>query len=81
LVDVLSTVDSKGFIAVFSGKHAIAFLTESDKHPGGGNITVTDPGGLGVFSAGFTGEGADVCIDRKSSLKCLGIGLPLTINP
>lgn len=81
LVSALSTIDGKGLIAVFSGKHAIAFLTESDKHPGGGNITVTDPGGSGIFSAGFTGEGGDVCIDRKSSLKCLGIGLPLQINP
>jgi hypothetical protein len=81
MVNSLATTGGKGLIAVWSGKHAIAFMTESDKHPGGGNFTAANPAGEGVFSAGFTGEGADVCIDRKSSLRCLGINLPLTINP
>ena len=80
MVDTVSTMSGKGLVAVFSGKHPIAFLTESDKHPGGGNVTVTDPGGSGIFSAGFTGEGGDACVNRKSGLKCLGVALPLQIN-
>jgi hypothetical protein len=71
----------KGLVAVFSQTAAIAMLSESDKHAGAGSITATDPAGNGVFSAGFTGEGGDVCVNRKSGLKCLGIGLPLQIQP
>ena len=81
MVGSLGTIGGKGLIAVFSGKHAVAFMTESDKHPGGGNVTTTNPAGEGIFSAGFTGEGGDACINRKTGLKCLGIGLPLQINP
>lgn len=76
----LSTNGGKGLVGAFSHGVPIAFLTESDKHPGGGSVTATDPGGNGIFSAGFTGEGGDACINRKSGLKCLGIGLPLQIN-
>ncbi len=71
----------KGIVAVYGRTVPIAFLAESDKHAGGGSITATDPAGNGIFSAGYTGEGGDVCIDRKGGLKCLGIGLPLQINP
>jgi hypothetical protein len=81
MVDSISTINSRGLIAVFAAKHAVAFITESDKHPGGGNVTTTNPAGEGIFSAGFTGEGGDACIDRKGGLKCLGINLPLQINP
>jgi hypothetical protein len=78
----ITTYDlGKGLVGVFgpTGK-PIAFLAESDKHPGGGNVTATNPDGEGIFSAGYTGEGGDACIDRKSGLKCLGVGLPLQIN-
>jgi hypothetical protein len=70
----------KGMVAVHSQTAAIAFLAESDKHAGGGSITATDPAGNGIFSAGYTGEGGDVCVDNKNTLKCLGVGLPLQIQ-
>ena len=70
----------KGLVSIYSGGNAIAFMTERDKHAGGGNFTASDPAGNGIFSAGFTGEGGDACINRKNGLKCLGIGLPLQID-
>jgi hypothetical protein len=76
----LSTTGGRGIVEAISNGIPIAFLTESDKHAGGGNFTATNPAGEGIFSAGFTGEGGDACINRKNGLKCLGIGLPLQIN-
>jgi hypothetical protein len=70
----------KGCVSVFSHNVSIAFLAESDKHAGGGSVTATDPAGNGIFSAGYTGDGGDVCVNRKNGLKCLGIGLPLQIE-
>ncbi len=70
-----------GLVAVFSATAAIAMLSESDKHPGGGEVSVTDPSGNGVFAAGYSGDGGEACVNRKSGLKCLGVGLPLQIQP
>ena len=67
----------KGLVAVFNDHAAIALLSESSKHPGGGEVSVTDPNGSGVFAAGYSGDGGEACVNRKSGLKCLGIGLPL----
>lgn len=78
---VLTTIKGgKGLIAVFNDLAAIAMLAESDKHPGGGEVSVTDPDGNGVFAAGYAGDGGEACVNRKSGLKCLGVGLPLQIN-
>ena len=70
----------KGLVAVFNASSAIAFMSESDKHPGGGSITVSDPGGNGIFSAGFTGEAGDACVTRKNGLWCMGTNLPLQMK-
>ncbi|HEY6242829.1 MAG TPA: hypothetical protein VIX17_02715 [Pyrinomonadaceae bacterium] len=70
----------KGLVAVFNASAAIAFMSESDKHPGGGSITVSDPGGNGIFSAGFTGEAGDACVTRKNGLWCMGTNLPLQMK-
>jgi hypothetical protein len=80
IAGITSYGGGKGMVAVYSQTAAIAFLAESDKHAGGGSITATDPAGNGVFSAGYTGDGGDVCVDHKNSLKCLGVGLPLQIQ-
>ena len=77
---LLASKAGKGVVAVYNNLVPIAFLTESDKHDGGGSVTVTDPAGNGVFSAGYSGDGGEACLDRKGTLKCLGIGLPLQIN-
>ena len=62
-----------------SGK-AVAFLTES-KSGEGGNITLTDPAGNGIVSAGYNeAEQADICLDRKNHLYCVGINLPLSMS-
>lgn len=71
----------KGLVAVFNqATSPIAMLAESDKHPGGGNITASDPAGNGIFSAGFTGEAGDACVTRKSGLWCMGTNLPLQMK-
>ena len=70
------TDDGKGLVAVFNGSTPIAFLSQSS-HAGGGNVTTADPGGNGVFSAGYDGTAGAACVTRKSGLNCLGIGLPL----
>jgi hypothetical protein len=67
----------KPMVAVFSDNNAIAFLTQSAG--GGGNITATDAAGVGLFSAGHVGgQDGETCVNRKHSLHCLGIGLPLS---
>ncbi len=72
-----ATDGGKAMVAVFHSNKPVAFLTESGAHPGGGNVTTTDPGGNGVFSAGYAGEGGEACVNRKQSTHCLGVGLPL----
>lgn len=74
----LQTNDAgKGLVAVMNGTRPVAFLTQSEAHPGGGNVTVANPEGGGVFSAGYDGEAGTACVNHKQSLHCLGIGLPL----
>jgi len=76
----VTSFEGKGVVVAYNqaGK-AIAFLTEKDNH--GGSVTVADPAGDGVFSAGFTGDGGNACVsNRKRGLQCLGIGLPLQIK-
>lgn len=81
LAGLQSTDDGRGQISVFNKSGMpIAFLSESDKHPGGGNVTAADPGGSGVFSAGYDGLEGEACVDRKEALHCLGVDLPLTIG-
>lgn len=81
-VSRLGEEGGRGVVGVYSkGNTPLAFLTESDKS-GGGNVTIADPGGNGVFSAGYVaGGGADACLDLpKQGLKCFGIGLPMTFS-
>jgi hypothetical protein len=72
-----STDADKGLVAVFNSGTPVAFLSQSGAHPGGGNVTTTDPGGSGVFSAGYDGDGGAACVNHKQAMHCLGIGLPL----
>ncbi len=79
-VATMGRYDGKGVVAIFNqaGK-VVAFLTEKDNH--GGSVTVADPAGEGVFSAGFTGDGGNACISNtKRGIKCVGIGLPMTMQ-
>jgi hypothetical protein len=43
---------------------------------GGGNLTAADPGGNGVFSAGYIASGGPgtACVEHNGT-KCLGVGL------
>ena len=78
---VTSYGGGKGLVAIFNQEsRAIAMLAESDKHPGGGNITASAPNGDGIFSAGFTGEAGDACVTRKTGLWCMGTNLPLQMK-
>ncbi len=72
-----ATDAGKGLVAVFNDATPVAFLTQSTANPGGGNVTTTDPGGSGVFSAGYAGDGGAACVNHKQAMHCLGIGLPL----
>jgi hypothetical protein len=77
----IQTYDNgKGEIAVFNEGKAVASLSESSSG-GGGNVTVDDPKGNGIFSAGYSpADQADVCLDRKNHLWCMGINLPLQMT-
>jgi hypothetical protein len=76
----VTTDGGKGVVGVLNNGIMVAYLSENRKHPGGGELTVADPGGNEVFNAGYTGEGGEACVNHKGSLKCLGIALPLTID-
>jgi len=77
---VMTHDGNSGFISVVNkdGKF-VARLSESS-HPGGGNVTTTDPSGTGIFSAGYDGDEGEACVDRKQHLHCLGIDLPLSMG-
>jgi len=78
---VTSYGGGKGLVAIFNQTlKPIAMLAESDKHPGGGNITASDPGGNGIFSAGYAGEAGEACVTRKTGLWCMGTNLPLQMK-
>ena len=72
-----SQPDWKGLVGAYSKeKKAVAYITESPKHPGGGNVIMADPEGNKVFTAGFIGDGdGAACVMRKGSAKCLGLDI------
>jgi len=72
----LSRTTDRSMAAVYNERGPVAFLTGSTS-PGGGNVTTTNPGGEGVFSAGYDGQLGTACVNRKQGTTCLGIGLPL----
>ncbi len=81
VVASLQSVSNRGQVSVFNPQGvAIAYLTESDKIPGAGNVTVTNTTGKGVFSAGFDGTEGAACANLKTGMWCLGKNLPLTIK-
>lgn len=57
----------------------VATISKSDRSEGG-NVTARNPGGEGVFSAGFASGygGGEACVWRakRSNTFCLGLGLP-----
>lgn len=69
-----------GFVAVYNGAGTQAgFLLAKDD--GGGNVTVANPLGEGVFSAGYTDDGGNACVANvKRGVTCVGIGLPMTFS-
>ncbi len=77
----LEASDGKGVIAVRNkAGNAVAFLTESSQGEGG-NVTLTDPAGNGIVSAGYSAsDQGDICLDRKKKLVCVGVNLPLSIS-
>jgi hypothetical protein len=76
-VAYLGVEGEQGIVAVYNGTgKTVGFLLASTT-TGGGNLTVADPSGNGVFSAGYTQDGGNACLsNKKRGLKCLGIGLP-----
>ena len=70
-----------GTVAVYQGSQAVAYLTSSS-HGSGGNVTLTDAKGFGVFSAGAASDGGgEACLNRvtgggKQRNVCLGVELP-----
>ena len=73
-----SQPDWTGRISVFNKQHLpVAYIAESEKHPGGGNVIMADPDGNKVFTAGFIGDGnGAACVLRKGSGDCLGLRIP-----
>jgi hypothetical protein len=73
--------DTGGTVAVYQGSQAVAYLTSSS-HGSGGNVTLTDAKGFGVFSAGAASDGGgEACLNRvtgggKQRNVCLGVELP-----
>ncbi|GFE83585.1 hypothetical protein GCM10011487_55850 [Steroidobacter agaridevorans] len=73
--------DTGGTVAIYQGSQAVAYLTRSS-HGNGGNVTLTDGKGFGVFSAGAASDGGgEACLNRvtgggKQRNVCLGIELP-----
>jgi hypothetical protein len=69
--------DGQGVVAVRDGGgKAVAFLKGSSSGQGG-NVTVTNPAGDGVFSAGWNGEEGAACVNLKNGMWCMGKNLPL----
>jgi hypothetical protein len=73
--------NAKGQVSVRNSTgNAVAFLTESSQGEGG-NITLADPSGNGIVSAGYSAsDQGDICLDRKQHLYCVGINLPLSMS-
>lgn len=75
------SADKGGTVAVYVGTQAVAYLTRSS-HGGGGNLTLSDTAGFGVFSAGAASDGGgEACLNRVTGggqhrNLCLGVELP-----
>lgn len=75
-------VDERGgSVVVYQGTQPVAYLTRSS-HGDGGNVTLADGKGFGVFSAGAASDGGgEACLNRvtgggKQRNVCLGVELP-----
>lgn len=81
LAAMLKVDKGKGLVGVKNASDKIvSFLTESSQG-GGGNITLADPSGNGIVSAGYSAsDGGDICYDRKQRLYCVGVNLPLSMS-
>ncbi|MFO0991197.1 MAG: hypothetical protein U1E67_04600 [Hyphomicrobiales bacterium] len=68
-------IQGEGRVVVYgAGKKHVAFMGHGSG--GGGNFTATDPGGTGVFSAGYIGgDGPGTACVLQKGMKCLGVGL------
>jgi hypothetical protein len=73
-----SQPDWKGRVAAYiKGSFPVAYMAESEKHPGGGNVIMADPDGNKVFAAGYMGDGnGGACIMKKGEAHCMAISLP-----
>lgn len=70
-----SDMGGEGVVVVRnSSGTSVAFITSNAE---GGNVTTTNPGGEGIFSAGWNGEEGGACVNTKSGLWCMGKNLPL----
>lgn len=73
--------ENGGTVAVYQGAEAVAYLTRSS-HGNGGNLTLADGKGFGVFSAGSASDGGgEACLNRvtgggQQRNVCLGVELP-----
>jgi hypothetical protein len=73
--------DNGGTVAVYQGAEPVAYLTRSS-HGNGGNLTLADGKGFGVFSAGSASDGGgEACLNRvtgggQQRNVCLGVELP-----
>jgi hypothetical protein len=65
-----------GLIAVRDDGKSIAALGQSS-HGNGGNITLNDSSGSGVFSAGSGSDEGEACVNLKNGMWCMGKNLPL----
>ena len=77
----IALTQNGGTVAVYQGGQPVAYLTRSS-HGNGGNVTLADGKGFGVFSAGSASDGGgEACLNRvtgsgKARNVCLGVELP-----
>ena len=77
----LALEEKGGTVAVYQEGQPVAYLTRSS-HGNGGNLTLADGSGFGVFSAGSASDGGgEACLNRvtgggKQRNVCLGVELP-----
>jgi hypothetical protein len=75
IVASLNSIDDpgRGSVAIYSAGSAVARMSQGSH--GGGNFTAGDPGGSGVFSAGYIPDGPGTACVAYKGTKCLGVGL------
>jgi hypothetical protein len=74
IASLMKATDGGG-LTLFNSGTRIAYIGAGDI--GGGKWEIGDPAG-GVAARGqWHGDGAEVCVARKTGTHCLGIGLPL----